>query len=80
MKMPILPCPLGVRCTDGAGGVTWTTVDVEGGLARDLLTDHVKFAHQAEAAGAAPATLKAEKLVRPNLKVKDGQIEEENWE
>ena len=28
MKMPKLPCPLGVRCTDGAGGVTWTTVDV----------------------------------------------------
>ena len=78
--MPILHCPLGARCKDGPAEAIWRTDDVDGVLARELLQDHVKFAHQAEAANAAPATMKAEKLVRPTLKVEDGQVEEETWE
>ena len=76
--MPVLPCPLGVDCNKGPGGGIWQTVDMD--YARELLTEHVRFAHQAAAAGPAPAALKAEKLVRPGLKVKDGIIDEEEWE
>ena len=78
--MPALPCPLGTRCTDGPDGGVWFTVDVPFEDARKLLEDHIKYSHQAAAAGAAPAQLKAEKLSRPHLKIKDGVIDEETWE
>ena len=52
--MTVLPCPLGIRCTDGEGGTTWKTVDVTFEQARLLISDHVKFAHQS-GASAAPA-------------------------
>ena len=45
----------------------------------ELLNDHVRFAHQAAVAGA-PNAMKAEKLVRPKVHVRDGQIDEEAWE
>ena len=60
--MPILPCPMGARCTDGEDGATWKSVDIAFEQAQVLVADHVKFAHQNVAAGAAPAQLKAEKL------------------
>ena len=75
--MPVLPCPMGARCTDGEDGATWKSVDIAFEQAQVLVADHVKFAHQNVAAGAAPAQLKAEKLTRPNIKVKDSQIDEE---
>ena len=75
--MPILPCPMGARCTDGEDGATWKSVDIAFEQAQVLVADHVKFAHQNVAAGAALAQLKAEKLTRPNIKVKDSQIDEE---
>ena len=56
------------------------TIDIPFENAQKLVEDHVRFAHQNVAAGAAPATLKAEKLVRPSLKIRDGRIEEEAWE
>ena len=62
---------------------TWKTENValeclEAAL--KLQENHVKYAHQEAAAGAAPATLKAEKLVRPTIKTRDGTIEDEEWE
>lgn len=65
--MPVLSCPLGVRCTDGPEQSMWKTENVALEAALKLQENHVKYAHQEAAAGAAPATLKAEKLVRPRL-------------
>ena len=80
--MPALPCPLGTGCDKGQDGAIWTTIDVPYeniAVAQKAVDDHVRYAHQgAAAAGAAP--MKAEKLVRPNLKIKDGLVEEESWE
>ena len=78
--MPKLPCPLGADCNKGTAGAVWETVDVAMEEAKGLLTDHIKYAHQVAAAGAVPATLKAEKLVRPSINVKEGVIDEEDWE
>ena len=78
--MPRLPCPLGADCNKGIAGAVWETVDVVMEEAKGLLTDHIKYAHQVAAAGAVPATLKAEKLVRPSINVKEGVIDEEDWE
>ena len=78
--MPVLPCPLGADCTKGENDTTWKTVDIAFDQAQALVADHIKYAHQAAAAGAAPAQLKAEKLVRPSLKVKDSLIDEEAYE
>ena len=79
-EMPVLPCPLGVRCTDGENNGIWKTIDIAFEQATELIDKHVRLAHQAAAAGAAPAQLKAEKLVRPTIKVKDNLIEEEAYE
>ena len=81
--MPALPCPLGADCNKGPDGGTWFTVDIQFQEAKVLLDDHVKVAHHQEAAaGDAPAAqqLRPEKLSRPQLKVKDGQVDEETWE
>ena len=78
--MPALPCPLGTGCDKGPDGAIWMTIDVPFDNAQQLVEGHVKFAHQNVAAGAAAATLKAEKLVRPSLKIRDGLIDEEAWE
>ena len=78
--MPVLPCPLGARCTDGEDGAIWKSVDIAFEQAQALVADHVRFAHQNVAAGAAPAQLKAEKLTRPSIKIKDSQIDEEAFE
>ena len=43
------------------------TIDVPFDNAQQLVEAHVKFAHQAVAANAGPAIMKAEKLVRPSL-------------
>ena len=64
IEMPVLPCPMGARCTDGEDGATWKSVDIAFEQAQALVADHVRFAHQNVAAGAAPAQLKAEKLTR----------------
>ena len=55
---------------------TWKTENVALEAALKLQENHVKYAHQEAAAGAAPATLKAEKLVRPTIKTRD----DEEWE
>ena len=78
--MPQLPCPLGVRCKDGPGESVWKSMDLEFDNAQKLVEDHVKFAHQAVATEGGAAPMKAEKLVRPNLKVRDGVVNEEAWE
>ena len=59
VKMPILPCPMGARCTDGEAGAIWKSVDIAFEQAQALVADHVRFSHQNIAAGAAPAQLKA---------------------
>ena len=78
--MPELPCPLGVRCKDGPGETVWKSIDVEFDNAQKLVENHVKFAHNQVAADGGAASMKAEKLVRPNLKVRDGVVDEETWE
>ena len=81
--MPALPCPLGNGCKSGPGEATWATVDVALEDAKWLLKEHLKNAHQVKdeaAGGDAPATLKAEKLVRPSIRIRDGVIEDEAWE
>ena len=55
-------------------------MDLEFDNAQKLVEDHVKFAHQAVATEGGAAPMKAEKLVRPNLKVRDGVVDEETWE
>ena len=82
IKMPniVLECALGNDCTKGADGGIWKTPSVNQDLAMQLVEQHVKFAHQNVAAVPGAATLRAEKLVRPTVKVHDGVIEEEDWE
>ena len=77
--MPSLSCPLGNTCKHGPEEAIWKTDNVALDTAKELLNDHVKFAHQAAVAGA-PNAMKAEKLVRPKVHVKDGLIDEEAWE
>ena len=43
--MPVLPCPLGSRCTEGDDGATWKTVDIDFEQANRLVADHIKFTH-----------------------------------
>ena len=80
--MPALPCPLGAGCNKGPNDDTWFTVDIPFREAKVLLDDHVRIAHHQEVtAGDGPAQqLRPEKLSRPQLKLKDGQIDEETWE
>ena len=78
--MPALECPLGADCDKGPDSGIWKTQDVDMEHALILQENHMKYAHQAAAAGAAPAQLKAEKLTRPHIKLKDSQIDEEQWE
>ena len=44
-SMPVLPCPLGSRCSEGDEGGTWKSVDLDYEQARQLVADHVKYAH-----------------------------------
>ena len=80
--MPALLCPLGAGCDKGPDDTMWFTVDIPFREAKVLLDDHVRIAHHQEAAtGDGPAQqLRPEKLSRPQLKLKDGQIDEETWE
>ena len=73
-----MSCPLGAECNKGPAGAIWKTDDVAAELIAIALETHVKYAHQNVAA--APATLAAEKLIRPKVQVRDGVIEEEAWE
>ena len=73
--MPVVSCPLGTDCNKGTDGAIWKTENVNNDLVKELLETHVKYAHQGAAAGAGAATLKAEKLVRPTLQIRDGVIE-----
>ena len=78
--MPALPCPLGTGCDKGPDGAIWKTIDVPFEDAQKLVEVHVKFAHQAVAANAGAAIMKAEKLVRPTLKLRDDLVDEETYE
>ena len=78
--MPVVSCPLGTDCNKGTDGGIWKTDNLTNELVKIQIEAHVKYAHQAAAAGAAAATLKAEKLVRPTLQIRDGVIEGEAWE
>ena len=77
-KMSVMSCPLGAECNKGPAGAIWKTDDVAAELIAIVLATHVKYALQNVAA--APATLAAEKLIRPKVQVRDGVIEEEAWE
>ena len=48
--MPVLPCPLGVRCHDGEDGGTWKTVDIPFEQAMMLVDKHVQCSHQSDGA------------------------------
>ena len=77
--MPALPCPLGANCDAGPDNTMWFTVDIPFREPKLLLDDHVRITHNQEVtAGDGPAQqLHPEKLSRPQLKLKDGQIDEE---
>ena len=80
--LPLL-CPLGADCDKGPDGTMWFTVDVEFREAKVLLEYIIRMAHNQEVTptGDGPAQqLRPEKLSRPQLKLKDGQIDEETWE
>ena len=80
--MPALPCPLGANCNAGPGNTMWSTVDIAFRDAKMLLDDHVRVIHKQEVpAGNNPAQQHPlEKLSRPQLKLRDRQINEETWE
>ena len=77
--MPKLPCPYGARCKDGPQGAIWETIDIDFVEAKLLLDDHQK-SHQFTVSPANNTALKAEKIQRPQIKIKDSQIEEDAWE
>ena len=77
--MPKLPCPYGARCKDGPQGAIWETIDIDFAEAKLLLDDHQK-SHQFTVSPANNTALKAEKIQRPQIKIKDSQIEEDAWE
>ena len=74
------PCPLGSCCTDGPRNRIWFTVNIEFADTKTLLDNHVKVSHQGTGNSLALTQLKAKKIKRPHLKVKDGQIDKEAWE
>ena len=80
--MPALPCPLGANCNAGPDNTMWFTLDITFREAKMLLDDHVRVTHNQEVpAGNNPAQQpRPEKLSRPQLKLRDGQINEETWE
>ena len=80
--MPSLPCILGTDCDKGTNGATWSSQDLPYDQAKDLLDMHLLHAHPPAHAppNVAPQQQKAEKLSRPQLKIKDGQVTEEVWE
>ena len=79
--MPTLPCNFGTKCNKGPEGGIWRTVDIDFNNAMELLEHHVRNSHRQVVVNTAPATqLEGEKLNQPQLRIKDGQIEEETWE
>ena len=77
--MPKLPCPYGARCKDGPQGAIWETIDIDFAEAKLLLDDHQK-SHQFTVSPANNTALKAEKIQRPQIKIKDSQIKKDAWE
>ena len=71
--MPSLPCILGTDCDKGTNGATWSSQDLPYDQAKDLLDMHLLHAHPPAHAppNVAPQQQKAEKLSRPQLKIKD---------
>ena len=78
--MPSLPCPFGSTCTKGLDGGIWTTIDIAFAEAKLLLDDHVKVHEQIVQEVSGSNSLKAERIARPQIKVKDSQIDEDTWE
>ena len=80
--MPALPCPLGVGCDKGPEDTMWFTVDITFREAKMLLDDHIRVTHNqgVPVGGNQAQQLRPEKLTKPQLKLKDGQISEETWE
>ena len=52
--MPALECSLGADCTKGPNGGVWKTQDLPFDQARQLVADHVKFAHYPDGTFGAP--------------------------
>ena len=79
--MPALPCPLGANCNAGPNNTMWSTVDITFREAKMLLNDNIRIAHNQEVPGGNnPAQQpRPEKLSRPQLKLRNGQINEETW-
>ena len=75
--MLALICPLGSHCTDGPSNGIWFTVNIEVANTKTLLDNHVKVNHWGTGNSLAPAQTKAKKIDRPQLEVRDGQIDEE---
>ena len=82
--MPALPCPLGANCNAGPDNTTWSTLDtldITFREAKMLLDDHIRVTHnQVPGEGNQAQQLPPEKLTKPQLKLKDGQLSEETWE
>ena len=55
--MPVVSCPLGAVCDKGTDGGIWKTDNVSNELVKISIEAHVKYAHQAAAAGAAAPRL-----------------------
>ena len=56
-------------------------MDIDFADAKLLHDDHVKMLHEQRAQeGTENSSLKAERIARPQIKVKDSQIDEDTWE
>ena len=77
--MPVIQCPAAV-CRFGIDGGRWQSPDLGEANATIQVQLHVQTSHPAAAPHAAPAQLKPEKLEKPKLRHKDGQVEEPQWD
>ena len=78
-EMPLLPSSIGGRCNEGENGDIWRSENLPFKQAQVLVRDHIRYARHHLTAGLALAQLKAKKLSRPSLSVKDNPVEEETY-
>ena len=79
--MPVsLQCPVN-ECVLGTNGAKWRTANLaDETVAYNLVQQHLLYNHQQPQAPAPPAQPRAEKIEKPKLFLKDGQLEETAWE
>ena len=75
--MPVyLQCPV-ANCTLGNAGAKWRTANLEDeNIAMNLVNQHLVYNHQQAPALPPPAQPRAEKIEKPKLALKDGQLDE----